>query len=1002
MKTFLKKASFFLILTFAVFLTVNFVSAQQLDTGQQQVDETIILDNPDPRVIAARIVQIALGFLGILALALIIYAGYIWMTSAGNSERVDRAKDILKNAIIGLLIILSAFGIVSFIISQLLSGVSGGGTGGGGSGRGFEGGRGALGACSLESVYPAPDQKEVPRNTSIIMTFREEVDSSTVCNVGEGEKCEGQNIRTDGRIKIYKSDVDPENDSNWVADVSVHETGNHKTFVLVPDEYLGSPSEFVWYNVYLSNDIRERGGEGKGVFEDCRMDYYNWRFQVSDEIDLTPPQVQEKGVFPQPDGEQDDYSVAQEASRASGAISVDEQPELYSKAISTSVTSIGDAPTAEVQVAETCRQEGTLTVTVDTDGATARLNKDDILLGESVFNGTVIEFPGILSLTVAEGGYNAGDSWEIEVDSMQEADTITVNNRTFVFAENSDSGDSIQLGSSVAGTASNIASALNGMEVINASADGSTVDITAQEAGEAGNDIYLSTGTDSPLVVTPMSGGVDEDETVTVNGKPDQPRNSIIQINFNEAVNPVTVSGDAENLSSYIRVVCQKGNCSDDNYFFDCGGERCIKGRFLTSDQYSTVEFRSNNQCDTNACGQPIYCLPGDTELRTELEAATLNECSGDDDCLSRAPYTVCTGQDSTVDACVNDQNTPTTTDDINYPMSDPSMMDGVMDVALNSLDGNRDGEAQGPISYFDLNAGNAEYKDSFRWSFFINDEIKIKPPAITDTNPDNNGNRDDLVLPIDIDFDSLMMSDSLSTGSTLLSSGEEEIEHKLINIWNYTDSGVGYWVAKDNIDSEEPFDGWPDTTRAHLKHTMLEESVTYRTQVGSGVLDIYQNCFKPSDGPACSLDSVTETEPSCCAGFSTQNLNKKGNCPRSLITIEDVKDKIKDIKISSGKMLGNITNDWCSDCSCRGLNLDNISQEHTCIIDAKEALSSLGYETSPVDPWGNYYLIDENELEWEHAPCRKDVIRSAGPDGFFGNSDDIGERAPFTSEQCQ
>jgi len=76
------------------------------------------LKTGDPRVIAARVINLLLGFLGLVALVLIIYSGYLWMTSAGNEDKVTQAKRILKNGVIGLLIILSSWAIATFLISQ--------------------------------------------------------------------------------------------------------------------------------------------------------------------------------------------------------------------------------------------------------------------------------------------------------------------------------------------------------------------------------------------------------------------------------------------------------------------------------------------------------------------------------------------------------------------------------------------------------------------------------------------------------------------------------------------------------------------------------------------------------------------------------------------------------------------------------------------------------------------------------------------------------------------
>jgi hypothetical protein len=74
----------------------------------------------DPRVMAAKIVSILLGFLGIVATAIILYAGFLWMTAGGDKEKVATAKKLMGNGVIGLIIILSAWALSSFIIDQAL------------------------------------------------------------------------------------------------------------------------------------------------------------------------------------------------------------------------------------------------------------------------------------------------------------------------------------------------------------------------------------------------------------------------------------------------------------------------------------------------------------------------------------------------------------------------------------------------------------------------------------------------------------------------------------------------------------------------------------------------------------------------------------------------------------------------------------------------------------------------------------------------------------------
>src|SRR3989338_10157451 len=87
--------------------------------------EGLALTAAGPRLIAARIIRVALGFLGIVVLTLIIYGGFLWMTAAGNEETIAKAKKVLTNAIIGLAIILSAFAITQFVLNTLLEATRG-------------------------------------------------------------------------------------------------------------------------------------------------------------------------------------------------------------------------------------------------------------------------------------------------------------------------------------------------------------------------------------------------------------------------------------------------------------------------------------------------------------------------------------------------------------------------------------------------------------------------------------------------------------------------------------------------------------------------------------------------------------------------------------------------------------------------------------------------------------------------------------------------------------
>lgn len=68
------------------------------------------------------IIQPILGIVSLIFLVLIIYAGVLWMTSSGNADMVKKAKEIMTNSVIGLVIIVAAYAIVRAVFSALATG----------------------------------------------------------------------------------------------------------------------------------------------------------------------------------------------------------------------------------------------------------------------------------------------------------------------------------------------------------------------------------------------------------------------------------------------------------------------------------------------------------------------------------------------------------------------------------------------------------------------------------------------------------------------------------------------------------------------------------------------------------------------------------------------------------------------------------------------------------------------------------------------------------------
>ncbi len=63
-----------------------------------------------------------LGFLGLISVIMIIYGGVLYVTAAGEQEKVDKGKKIIMYAIVGIVIILLAFAIVNTVLGGLGAG----------------------------------------------------------------------------------------------------------------------------------------------------------------------------------------------------------------------------------------------------------------------------------------------------------------------------------------------------------------------------------------------------------------------------------------------------------------------------------------------------------------------------------------------------------------------------------------------------------------------------------------------------------------------------------------------------------------------------------------------------------------------------------------------------------------------------------------------------------------------------------------------------------------
>jgi Zn-dependent protease with chaperone function len=99
----------------------------QADFGINAVNNGLnnALAGGDPREMVGRIINVALGFLGVIAVVIILMGGFKWMTAAGNEDKVAEAKKLLGAGVIGLAIVLAAWAVATFIINSIYNATAG-------------------------------------------------------------------------------------------------------------------------------------------------------------------------------------------------------------------------------------------------------------------------------------------------------------------------------------------------------------------------------------------------------------------------------------------------------------------------------------------------------------------------------------------------------------------------------------------------------------------------------------------------------------------------------------------------------------------------------------------------------------------------------------------------------------------------------------------------------------------------------------------------------------
>ncbi|MEK9130378.1 MAG: IPT/TIG domain-containing protein, partial [Patescibacteria group bacterium] len=250
-------------------------------TGLKKVD--------DLKVVIMKIVRIVLGFLGIVAIILIIYGGFLWMTSEGSEDKIKIARKILINTVIGLIIILSAFTIVHFVLKSILE-----------EGKitnesiiltppPYEGG--VFGSSFvIKWMSPGDEEKDVPLCRMIQVGFSNKLKVDTVdknnvlISIKDGKK--------DGEICSLNKDCAS---GKCEANKCFGETVSG-TFRVAEDVFQFKAAkdfeENAVYQVEITTNVKSKNNVAISSLDSKRK----WIFATGNMTDTTPPQV--RNVYP--------------------------------------------------------------------------------------------------------------------------------------------------------------------------------------------------------------------------------------------------------------------------------------------------------------------------------------------------------------------------------------------------------------------------------------------------------------------------------------------------------------------------------------------------------------------------------------------------------------------------------------------------------------------------------------------------------------------------------
>ncbi|MFA6130816.1 MAG: pilin [Patescibacteria group bacterium] len=108
----------------AVQIAKPMIAHAELDTSDlldEDFSDASGLGTADLKETIGNLIKVALGFLGIIAVIIVLIGGFKWMTAGGNDDKVSDAKKLLIAGVIGLALILAAYAITQFVLDSVIN-----------------------------------------------------------------------------------------------------------------------------------------------------------------------------------------------------------------------------------------------------------------------------------------------------------------------------------------------------------------------------------------------------------------------------------------------------------------------------------------------------------------------------------------------------------------------------------------------------------------------------------------------------------------------------------------------------------------------------------------------------------------------------------------------------------------------------------------------------------------------------------------------------------------